>query len=820
MAESRRVQLTTLSYDVPASSDEPAAAQRPPSGVPQQVKETRPDRPADPGSVRLVLTLFEPDERSFPEFSYSQLVDNKINHTKVEVPLSRFEEEDKRENDEAAALAKALEEKYGGKPKKKKDRIQDLIDIGYGYDEEDSFIDNSEAYDEFVPASLTTKFGGFYVNSGVLQFRQASDTEDLTTEEKTLEPSKKRKLNGAQDKPKKKPCKEGGEMKSNEDPKSSTLSEIAPDDEMMKKKKKKKAGGTLSVTSMLKKFQREKEKERQKVMKENQKIPAIMGATTIPLCPADAAGGGGSGLTDPLLSLIGSTNDHALIQAANTVDFDIDLDSLLDVSEGTSSPKLVPQLATETQFFQPKTDDQTLAQLPNAKTNLQPKPHSEQIPLPEGLPPGLENSIQKLIVAAKFSEGESKLKFFTPEINSILLDIELQCREQGGQLRSKVYTHLSSFLPCSRDTLLKRVKKLLLTHMEPPDVEDPMHKLKEAIGKAMPEQIACFHENCKLYEQVKTSKAMEEEKEGKQKMNVEDVEEKGGKKGGPKKLFKWNEEIRGCLCHVLRVKMEKYKKERKGSEAMEEYLKTLLDNEVKPLWPKGWMQSRVLLRESRNILSLFTSLPVKKARPEKKQKPSINGPASDNCSILQPSPDEDEDCVFIAASNISNSMSLGAVKKEVAVLKKVEGKAAAAAVIAAAGARAGAGAGVAVDGGFSTPAESDEPLVNATSTPTHTLLDLLADQALAREQPLSVSQELLAAAVAKYKHSVQHWSFGADTKSPPLPPPPPQSSPVGFPVSGVCQVVLPQLLQIGDFARHMDAGKVQIISDDADITIQ
>lgn len=33
----------------------------------------------------------------------------------------------------------------GAKPKKKKDRIQDLIDIGFGYDDEDSFIDNSEA---------------------------------------------------------------------------------------------------------------------------------------------------------------------------------------------------------------------------------------------------------------------------------------------------------------------------------------------------------------------------------------------------------------------------------------------------------------------------------------------------------------------------------------------------------------------------------------------------------------------------------------------------------------------------------------------------
>lgn len=202
------------------------------------------------------------------------------------------------------------------------------------------------------------------------------------------------------------------------------------------------------------------------------------------------------------------------------------------------------------------------------------------------------------------------------------------------------------------------------------------------------------------------------------------------------------------------------------------------------------------------------SLRVKRARSEKKQQPSISGlpTTPDGCSALQGSPPltelpEEADVIFIESSSSSSPVSLGAVKNEGAALKKVEVKTA---------------GGAGPDAGSSTPAESDKPPANATSAPTHSLLDLLADQALAREQPLSVYQEHLAAAVAKYKRSVHRWSFGVDTKSPPLPPPPPQSSPVNFPV---CQVVLPQL-QVGDFARHVDAAQVQIISDDSDTTIQ
>ncbi|PWA32585.1 hypothetical protein CCH79_00015052 [Gambusia affinis] len=681
MAESRRIPLTTLSCGIASFGSEARGSVQRGSPVVPQDAGTGSAPPSATETVRLVLTLFEPGKRSFPEFNYSELVENELQQTD-DVPLSRLELEERREHEETAAVTRKSEQKHGGKHKNK-DRIEDLLDIGYGYDDEDSFIDNSEPYDEFVPSTLTTKFGGFYVNSGVLHFRQASDTDD-STGEGIFQPTKKRKLDGEQN-PKKR-GKALGAMKTNTN--LSSMSKLGVDEGKFKKKKKAK---TLSVTSMLKKFQREKERERQKQGKTRQTTAAATEpATTASMLPADAPGGGSSNVTDPLLSLIGSTNDHALIQAASTVDFDIDLDSLLEVSEEPLSPKCLPQTAAEAQL-DVKSDDQIQqnvqcegeSQFLTTKTSLLPTPRSEHLqlqaeagpvvlpqstPLPEGLPPELEDSIRSLVTAAKTLERESKLKFFSPDINSILLNIELQCQEQSSQLRSKVYKHLSSFLPCSKDTLLKRVKKLLITHEEEtPGAEDQLQQLKEAIERSMPEQVACFQECCQAYEQAKTSKETEEDR----------VVEKSTRKAVPKKLFKWNQEI------------------------------------------------RVLMRESRKLSGLFASLQVNKAKSCQTEK------RPDRCTSTRGTEE-----------------------------LKVE-------------------SGVSVS--FSLP-KSDGP----PETPGCSLLDILADQALACEQPFSLSRDYLAAAVFK------PWSVGMNDRSPPLPPPPPHSSPINFPES---RVVLPQLLQ-------------------------
>ncbi|XP_061456415.1 ubinuclein-1 isoform X2 [Rhineura floridana] len=602
MTEPHRVQLTSLSGSLSTT-----LLKKPRR---EDVTGTEHPQESEPAAAaaRIALTLFEPDHKRCPEFFYPELLKNtrgkgKSSSTgeKKKDLADPFNDEEK-ERHKAEALVRKLEEKYGGK-KRRKDRVQDLIDMGYGYDESDSFIDNSEAYDELVPASLTTKYGGFYINSGTLQFRQASESEDDFIKEKKKKSPKKRKLKEGEKMKKKKKDDSYDKEKKSKKSKFSKTGFTALN--ASKEKKKKKYSGSPSYKEMLKKFQKEKEAQKKRDDEPKLIVPSLAETPA----PREV-----ESMPDPLLSFFGHSSDNELLQAASAMDSltDLDLEQLLN-----DSPEESP--------FHDVEDGSDPLGMGLEQDIRQP------LSLPEGLPASLQKRIEELAQAARAAEGEGKHKFFNQDVNNILLDIELQTRELNSQIRSGVYAHLASFLPCNKDTLVKRVRRLYI-YEQGGRMREPLQKLKEAIGRAMPEQMAKYQEECQAHTQAKFAKMLEEEKDKDkdQRERVcsddEEDDDKGGKRiMGPRKKFLWNDEIRDLLCQAVKIKLDAYDLEKNKAQSTEDYVKAFLDAEVKPLWPKGWMQSRTLFKESRRVHGHLTSIPTKKkvmAPPKVKGKES------------------------------------------------------------------------------------------------------------------------------------------------------------------------------------------------------
>ncbi|KAK8756438.1 LOW QUALITY PROTEIN: ubinuclein-2-like [Amblyomma americanum] len=431
MAEPRRIKLETA-HQAPAK---------------QKRAEVCPTR-----RFELSLVSCSQEADSCPEFSYSDLL-------KSTRPADADKDDPFGENDEEniREIARKFEEKYGSKPvkKRRKGRIawEDYVDRGMGYDETDPFIDNGEAYDELVPSTLTTKHGGFYINTGELEFRtpSGSDSEDFQGETRQRPVKRGPREGGARRGPRPR-----GRPKLRDS--LTTSSAIVEAIESVVR------GGGAAVVD---------------------EEPASGGASS------SSSGGGGSAGDDP----VGP------------------------VSSDIHCPRL-----------------------------------------PDNLPVELEAEVRRLKHAAALRSTEGKCKFFRGHVNQLLLSVELRARELGPGQRQLVFAHLASFLPCTKETLLKRAKKLRLDQ-EDGRLGEPLRRLKEALD--------------------------------------------AGEGLGHSRL-------REALCDVVRIKLRCYELSKIRTQSAEEYLRRFLDTEVCPMWPASSpVSAKALFRESRQVHGHLTSKPRK-----------------------------------------------------------------------------------------------------------------------------------------------------------------------------------------------------------------
>ncbi|XP_064405215.1 ubinuclein-2-like isoform X3 [Halichondria panicea] len=562
-------------------------------------------------SHRFDLELVSPTQDSFSEFSYLQMVRERkkeVNSTmsgwktqKLSISSSSLLNDTSfsglsglnasGSSQQMASITRKLEEKYRSKPSKKRKRIihdSDYIDRGCGYDLDDPFVDDSEFYEDFVPDNVDTKFGGFYVNTGELEFKAAEDINDIDFVVK------------------KKP-------KITKQPSHQTPQAILASQKLKKAKQHaalhkapsgtKKLLFTTATSSQVSIKPPPPKKPRKKLHTE----PAKQALSKYPAVP-------------------------------------------ISIGEKSVSVLIFPTAAEG-----PITSSDTIQGVPSISSQVKKEKIVEKPPpvLPSSLPQPVLDTVTKLAMKVIADQAEGKVTNRQREVyNEILLKVESACKSLQMKTRNAVFEYLAHRLGVARGTLTKRMKQLA-KKKEDDALEGPILNLKQAIELSMPKQLTLYEEELNKARSESTSSLIDKSTEVDEDTRTDDVFDEssllpvpvsqfsGGQaftgqvpsnqsvsgqvegvttkqKRLPRKKYRWaeNDEVKRLLSEVVRVKVHSEETfSRLNKEKGEDVINQFLEDKIRLLWPKGWMQKSILYKITEPIHKSYTTPLPKKGIP-------------------------------------------------------------------------------------------------------------------------------------------------------------------------------------------------------------
>ncbi|XP_055613959.1 yemanuclein isoform X2 [Uranotaenia lowii] len=535
-------------------------------------------------TVRLELKLFEPTANSFPEFNFAKLVrEERKRQRKVDkkVTANGFLSDAADGDDDVARIAKELEKKYGAgtayssSGKFARSSQLDYCDRGYGYDEDDSFIDNTEAYDELIPQEVETVCGGFYINSGQLVFTTLSNFERPEDAVRMPKP-KKRPLSSSSESSEPEETTPSTSKAKRKDELGSATSGAESGPGKSRKVERKKLNGHLG------KKQKTSGDERPPLpQKEGKKKKEIAGGKEIKVVKTTTVKDMLKAKRDSFRKMTQEKKGRSSGSVSSSEsgdDEDRDEDGSEDEdgsdgsdsdSSGSSSDDSDSESASENEK-----DGQAIGSEASKKN---------EINLPDNLPDHLLQDLRSLREVPKNAKG--KVNFFDNSVADLLLQIDVSSRICGGSARNAIYKHLEDQLKVSRQTLMIKIKKIRI-RKEDNKVKKALGKLEDAVTEVMPKIITNYEQ-----EKLKVS-------ELRIAMSVAGVE--NGDKAeikSPKKKFPWNDQIRNLLFDIATIRKQSFHILRPRKETEEDFINTYLKKNVVPLWPSGWIKFEDLQRE-------------------------------------------------------------------------------------------------------------------------------------------------------------------------------------------------------------------------------